>query len=83
MRRDGGIGVEPNIAAYPDIALKPQLVHRLRDLACADPGCAWCRERHDARKELKRWFGFNEFRPEPEDDDGRPMQQATRMPATR
>ncbi len=52
------------------------LVRRLRDLACADPRCAWCRERHDARKELKRWFGFNEFRPEPEDDDGRPMQQA-------
>ena len=52
------------------------LVRRLRDLACADPGCAWCRERHDARKELKRWFGFDEFRPEPADDDGRPMQQA-------
>ena len=52
------------------------LVRRLRDLACADPRCAWCRERHDARKELKRWFGFDEFRPEPEDDDGRPMQQA-------
>ena len=52
------------------------LVRRLRDLACAVPGCDWCRERHDARKELKRWFGFSEFRPEPEDDDGRPMQQA-------
>ena len=48
----------------------------VRPPAVADPGCAWCRERHDARKELKRWFGFDEFRPEPEDDDGRPMQQA-------
>ena len=53
-----------------------QLVHRLRDLACADPECSWCRERHDARKELKRWFGFDAFRPEPADDDGHPMQQA-------
>lgn len=40
-----------------------ELVCRLRDVACADPECVWCHERHDARKELKRWFGFDEFRP--------------------
>ena len=51
------------------------LVRRLRDTACDDPGCAWCRERHDARKELARWFGFAEFLPEPADEDGRPLQQ--------
>ena len=33
------------------------------------------RERHDARKELERWFGFSDFRPEPVDADGRPLQQ--------
>ena len=27
-----------------------RLVRRLRDRACADPGCGWCRERHDAKK---------------------------------
>ena len=53
-----------------------QLVHRLRDTACGDPSCDWCQERHNARKELKRWFGFADFRPEPADEDGRPMQQA-------
>ena len=53
-----------------------QLVRRLRDTACADLACGWCRERHDARKELKRWFGFDEFRPEPAGADGHPMQQA-------
>ena len=53
-----------------------RLVRRLRDLACTKPDCRWCRERQDARKELKRWFGFNDFRPEPADDDGRPMQQS-------
>ena len=52
------------------------LVRRLRDLACADPACNWCRERQDARKELKRWFGFDNFRPEPADGNGRPMQQS-------
>ena len=52
------------------------LVRRLRDTACTSPACGWCRERHDSRKELTRWFGFTDFRPEPSDEDGRPMQQA-------
>ena len=58
---------------FPEAGL---LVRRLRDTACDSPACAWCRERHDARKELKRWFGFEDFRPEPTDDKGRPMQQS-------
>ena len=53
-----------------------RLVRRLRDEACADPGCGWCRQRHDASGELKRFFGFGSFRPEPADSDGRSMQQA-------
>ena len=53
-----------------------QLVRRLRDIACTDAACGWCRERHDARKELIRWFGFPDFRPEPADDDGNPMQRS-------
>lgn len=52
------------------------IVRRLRDTPCGDPNCAWCRERHDAACELKRWFGFDAFRPEPVDADGRPLQQA-------
>ncbi|MBI4193951.1 MAG: RecQ family ATP-dependent DNA helicase [Betaproteobacteria bacterium] len=52
------------------------LVRRLRDTPCNDAACVWCRERHDARKELARWFGFSDFRPEPEWKDGRSMQQA-------
>ena len=54
-----------------------RLVRDLRDTACADPGCAWCRERHDAGKELIRWFRFPDFRPEPPDPDtGQPMQRS-------
>ena len=58
---------------FPDAG---RLVRQLRDLACIDPACQWCRERQDARKELKRWFGFDDFRAEPKDSDGKPMQQA-------
>ena len=53
-----------------------QLVRRLRDTSCADAGCDWCRERHDARKELGRWFGFADFRQEPSDDAEKPIQQS-------
>ncbi len=54
-----------------------KLVRRLRDTPCVNSACGWCRERHDAGKELKRWFGFDGFRPEPADEkSGRPMQRA-------
>ena len=53
-----------------------ELVRRLRDRRCGDRGCPWCQERHNARKELKRLFGFDYFRPEPAGEDGRPLQQA-------
>ena len=52
-----------------------RLVERLRDRACTEPACSWCRERQDARKELKRWFGFDDFRADPADDQGRPVQK--------
>jgi ATP-dependent DNA helicase RecQ len=52
------------------------LVRKLRDSACDDPACGWCRERHDARKELMRWFGFPDFRAEPANAEGYPLQRA-------
>ena len=58
---------------FPEAGL---LVRRLRDRACRDEGCDWCRERHDARRELKRFFGFDSFRPTPADQDERPYQQS-------
>ncbi|MDD9963334.1 MAG: RecQ family ATP-dependent DNA helicase [Gammaproteobacteria bacterium] len=53
-----------------------RLVRALRDTACADPICAWCRDRHDPAKELKRWFGFADFRADPSTPSGQSMQQA-------
>ena len=59
---------------FPDAS---RLVRHLRDTACADTLCAWCRQHHDAAGELRRLFGFPAFRPEPaHPETGRPMQQA-------
>ncbi|AZQ67949.1 RecQ family ATP-dependent DNA helicase [Silicimonas algicola] len=52
-----------------------RLVRRLRDTPCIDPGCEWCRAQNDPRSLLKRWFGFDGFRPIPEGPDGRPLQE--------
>lgn len=71
----GGNSVMPPWVRYqfPQAA---EIVRRLRDTACNAPACRWCREHHDAQKELKRWFGFDCFRPEPADPrTGRPLQQ--------
>ncbi|MGF9762543.1 RecQ family ATP-dependent DNA helicase [Microvirga sp. 0TCS3.31] len=51
------------------------IVRHLRDRACDDPGCHWCREKNNPKKALSRWFGFDSFRPEPKDDVGRPLQE--------
>ncbi len=52
-----------------------RLVHQLRDTPCADINCNWCRERHNARNELNRWFRFADFREKPVDHDGNSIQQ--------
>ena len=52
-----------------------RMVKQLRDSPCQSSDCQWCRERHDPTRELTRWFGFQEFRPEPSDSDGTPLQK--------
>jgi ATP-dependent DNA helicase RecQ len=59
-------------AAFPQAAL---LVRTLRDTNCGDPSCAWCATMNDPTGALKRWFGFDGFRPHPTDSAGRPLQQ--------
>ena len=58
---------------FPDTG---ELLRRLRDTPCHRSACDWCVERHDSRKELKRWFGFDEYRPEPQDAEGVSLQQS-------
>lgn len=57
---------------FPDAA---RMVKRLRDTTCAASECVWCREKSDPIQALKRWFGFDGFRPTPADPDGRPLQE--------
>ncbi|MDE2984927.1 MAG: RecQ family ATP-dependent DNA helicase [Gemmatimonadota bacterium] len=57
---------------FPDAG---KLVRTLRDSACSDTWCRWCRKHHDAHRQMKRWFGFDSFRG-PRGSDGRPYQQA-------
>ena len=57
---------------FPDTEV---LVRRLRDTPCHDSSCGWCVERHDARRELKRWFDFDDYRQEPAGVGGRSLQQ--------
>lgn len=44
----------------------------LRATPCADPECGYCREAHDARRWLKRWFGYDDFR---RDEHARSLQE--------
>ena len=48
-----------------------RLIAELRDQPCEDPACSYCRTTHDPRQELKRYFGFDDFRHEA---DGGSMQ---------
>ncbi len=59
-------------AQFPEAS---RIVRQLRDSVCANPDCVWCREMTDPGRALKRWFGFDSFRPQPADEQGRPLQE--------
>ena len=52
-----------------------RLLSRLRDVPCDDPACAYCRSIHDPEQQLKRFFGFDGFRPTPTDAEGGSLQR--------
>ena len=70
----GGNSVMPPwvVHQFPEAG---RLVRRLRDVPCGESDCSWCREEHDSRRALKRWFGFSDFRTEPANDSGESLQQ--------
>lgn len=52
------------------------LLSRLRDVPCDDPACEYCRLTHNPEEQLKRFFGFDAFRPTPPDVNSRSLQRA-------
>lgn len=44
---------------YPQV---DNIIHLLRNTPCRDPQCNYCRNHLDARKALKKWFGYDSFR---------------------
>lgn len=53
---------------FPEVG---RLLAELRDTPCGREDCGYCATTHDPRHELKRYFGFDDFRTEP---DGRTLQ---------
>ena len=57
---------------FPDIST---LLKRLRDKACGDPDCSYCRDNHNPDLRLERFFGFPAFRERPATADGKSLQR--------
>jgi ATP-dependent DNA helicase RecQ len=52
-----------------------KLIHRLREIPCAAADCLYCRKVHDAGQQLRAFFEFDSFRPEPRTAAGGSLQK--------
>ncbi len=50
-------------------------IRRWREVPCTSRDCAYCRETHDARRQLKKFFSFDDFRPVPPNAGGGSLQR--------
>ncbi len=57
---------------HPDTG---ELIQQLREAPCPSADCAYCRRAHNAREQLKGFFGFDGFRPVPRNAAGGSLQQ--------
>ncbi len=73
LRVSGGNSVLPPWVRlqYPIVRL---LIRQLRETACKDEACAYCRTYLEPRQELERLFGFRDFRLEPRNAAGGSLQ---------
>jgi len=74
LRVAGGNSVLPAWVrfSYPESL---PLLHHLRDIPCTRTSCGYCAEIHNPEKQLARFFGFNEFRNTPPNQDGGSLQR--------
>ena len=54
----------------------PRILKQLRDNPCQNASCAYCRDNHNAEKQLNLFFGFPAFRAEPTTAQGDSLQHA-------
>ena len=52
-----------------------QLIKRLREVPCSAANCTYCRRVHNAKEQLRAFFGFDSFRPLPQNATGGSLQQ--------
>ena len=52
------------------------IVRQLREIACDNPDCEYCRVNHNPQTQLKHFFKFEGFRAEPALPDGGSLQEA-------
>ena len=55
--------------------LTGKLIEQLRDVPCEVEDCAYCRRVHNAREQLRVFFGFDDFRPHPGNVQGGSLQR--------
>ncbi|WP_051305435.1 RecQ family ATP-dependent DNA helicase [Desulfogranum mediterraneum] len=51
------------------------ILQRLRAHNCRQPDCDYCRSHHNPRHFLHNFFGFEQFRPQPADQEGNSLQE--------
>lgn len=74
LRVAGGVSVLPPWVRHRH----PEVLAWLdawRDKPCEDPHCEWCITAHHPETQLKRYFGFDAFRPTPMASDGSSLQR--------
>ncbi|QLG89971.1 RecQ family ATP-dependent DNA helicase [Chitinibacter bivalviorum] len=57
---------------FPEVTA---LLIDLRDKPCGDPKCQYCSTTHNPEHELKRYFGYDSFRPVPKNQTGESLQR--------
>ncbi len=55
--------------------LTGDLIKRLREVPCQSMNCAYCRRVHNSQEQLRTFFGFDAFRPTPQNSTGGSLQQ--------
>ena len=74
LQVSGGNSVLPGWVRHRFPEITP-ILNKLREAPCDDEDCSYCSENHNPQKQLTQFFGFDDFRPAPEAEDGTSLQK--------